>query len=45
MEDTQLPEIIFYRELEHGKRLPDGQKRHYKDQLYALLKKMNLVHG
>lgn len=42
MEDTQLPKITLYGELEHGARSSGGQRKRYKDQLHATLKKLKL---
>jgi len=33
MDDTRLPKIIFYSELEHGTRSRGGQLKRYKDML------------
>ena len=45
MEENQLPKITLYGELEHGKRLSGGQRKRYRDQVYALLKKADLING
>ena len=38
MPDERLPKIVFYGELQEGKRSQGGQKKHYKDTLKASLK-------
>jgi len=42
MEDTRLPKITFYSELEHGTRSHGGQLKRYKDMLKMNMRACNL---